>query len=282
METSKPPTPRGLALYIRAIRRSRHGTPKQFAKRLADHGISWVALGGPWHDTEGERWINKPETIARYADALLNVGVIPHIWGYPWHDRVELFVDQMTLASDPDIDGWLLDPELGLKHHPAAARELVRQSRAANPYRILGFTSYGNTRGHRSFPWDEFAEPGGFDPFKECDYGSPQLYDVPESRVLAGMRAYKEVGFDAIIPSFGAYKFVKRDASLPLRGRNRKAVSKTPAELDAHLGHFITSEIPIPGAIGWAENFVNRGLWRVLARWADWLRRGAGTLPPLR
>lgn len=271
--------PKGMALYVRSITRSRHGTPKEFAKRCADSGLGWIALGGPWHDTKGDRWINSPTVIKGYAAELAAAGVRPHIWGYPWHDRIERFVDDLGKATNDSIIGWLLDPELGLKQHPAAARALVQLCRQANPYRELGFTSYGLPMGHRTFPFAEFAEPGGYDPTKECDYGSPQLYDTPQARILVGMSDYASLGFDAVVPSFGLYKWAKQDASKPLSGKNRKAVPMQPWELEQHLLHFLDSDVPVEAMIGWAENFANRGLWQVLARWSERLARGACALP---
>lgn len=279
--------PTGLALYLRALSKKRHGTPKELAKKLADAGLRWAAIGGPWHDDpkKGNRWLNRPEEILRYSEALAAAGVQAHVWGYPWHDRVDAFVEDLLACTGPATSGWLLDPELGFKGHVAEAGDLFRKSRAAledrNPYIALGLTSYGLPRGHRSFPFEAFAEPGvEGDPLVECDYGSPQLYDVPEKRVLEGLADYAELGFDAVVPSFGVYKFVKADPALPLSGKNRKAVSKTPEELEAHLGDFIDSPVEVRGLIGWAFNFVNPGLWRVLSRWAERLDRGACALPP--
>lgn len=280
---NKPPTPEGISLYGRSFNAARHGSPKQFAKKCADHGLKWFAIGGPWHeDVNGvnkDRWINKPNVVKGYADALADAGVTPHVWGYPWHDRVEKFIEWMEQCSSASVDGWLLDPELGLKTFPAEARLLVRLCRSSNPYRILGFSSFGLPKFHKTFPFDEFAEPGVFDPFVEVDYGSPQLYDTPQRSILEGMSDYAELGFDVIVPSYGLYKWVKKDASKPLKGKNRKAVSMTKAELDRHLLYFLDSEVPVTAMIGWAENFATPGLWDILSRWAARLERGACSLP---
>jgi hypothetical protein len=275
-----------MSLYVRAISKARHGTPAKFAKLCADHGLKWVAIGGPWHeDRKGknlDRVMNKPGKVRQYAEALAKVGVTPHVWGYPWWTRVEKFVEDMERYDCSVIDGWLLDPELGMKRHPKEAAQLVHLCRESNPYRILGFTSYGLSKGHPTFPWDEFAEPGGFYPLKECDYGSPQLYDTPKKRVMQGMSEYAELGFDVVIPSFGLYKWTKRDPAQGSRlangKRNRKAVSLKPAELNAHLLSFVDSEVPVEAMIGWAENFVNRPLWRTLHEWSERLESGVCSL----
>lgn len=281
--------PQGLGLYLRALLARRHGSPKQLAKRLHDHRISWVAIGGPWHDSpkKGDRWINSPERIERYAVELENVGVEVHIWGYPWHDRVDQFVDDMVACTSTDvISGWLLDPELGFKKHPAEARTLFHKSRQAlleiNPYNLLGMTSYGIPAGHKSFPFDQFADDRSQgNPFVEVDYGSPQLYYLPERRVADGLEQWADLGFDEVAPSFGCYLFVQKDPEIPYSTRNRKAVSKTGSQLDEHLSHFVSTNVSVRSLIGWAYNFVDAAQWRVLARWSEWLDRGACALPEL-
>ncbi len=292
----KPPAPEGIALYVRAISNPRHGTSVQFAKRCADHGLKWIAIGGPWHEDRRskdgtvrnkDRRINRPDTIRRYAEQLAKIGVTPHIWGYPWWSRIEEFVEEMEACSCSAIDGWLLDPELGMKKHPLEAAKLVHLCREANPYRILGFTSYGLPKLHRVFPWEEFARPAGFHPLDECDYGSPQLYNTPKSRVVRGMSDYAELGFDVVIPSFGLYKWSKRNngyafgVRLPDGKINRRAVSMSTHDLNFHLLSFVDTPVPVRAMIGWADNFCEGALWGVLAQWAERLERGACALPGL-
>lgn len=291
--TEKSPSPKGMALYVRGISQSRHGSSVQFAKKCADHGLKWIAIGGPWHEdrkVDGkvknkDRRINKPDTIKRYAEQLAKRGVVPHIWGFPWWSRIEKFVEAMEECSCSAIDGWLLDPELGMKGHPLEAAKLVHLCRAANPYRILGFTSYGLPRVHPNFPWEEFARPAGFYPLEECDYGSPQMYDVPKSRVVQGMAEYAELGFDALVPSFGLYKWIKRDREYKMNIRlpngqiNRRATPLSAQELNSHLLSFIDTPIPVQAMIGWSDNFCEGALWRVLSQWAERLERGACELP---
>jgi len=264
------------------LSRKRHGSPAQFAKKCVTNGLRWIALGGPWHDQHGNRWINKPSTIWAYAAALSKVGVAVHVWGYPWWDRVDEFVADMAKCTTEDVMGWLLDPELGLKNHPDEASKLVKLCRQRDSAIVLGFTSYGLSKGHPTFPWAAFAKKGMSDPTKECDYGSPQLYDTPKNKVIQGMSEYVSIGFDYLIPSFGLYKWVKRDPSLgprlPNGKRNRMAVPLLAPELDAHLLSFVDSDVPVQGMIGWAENFCTPALWRVLKQWSERLDRGACAL----
>lgn len=271
--TTEPP--RGLALYVRKITKNRHKSPFRFAKLCADHGLKWIALATIWHDRKGgnrEIVINSVSVVNEYSQALAEAKVNPHIWGYPWHNRIKLFVSQTAAYLNPHIVGVLLDPELGLKDHFTEAVELFKAIRALNPYLLVGLTSYGLPRGHRNFPFGAFAEAGERGNVDvECDYGSPQLYDLPEGRILEGLADYDRLGFDHIIPSFGNYKHVKGEDG------KKRAISLTAAELERHLNHFVASSVPIPGAIGWAENFMNPSLWDVLARWAVIFEQG-GTI----
>jgi len=279
------PAPTRIGLYLRALKIKTVADARALGKRFSDNGLSWVAIAGPWHDRDGERWMNPPATVQRALDGIACCGVGAHVWGYPWWNRVEKFVADMQLACGNGVGlaGWLLDPELGMKDHTADAARLFRRSRAAlddlGGPALLGLTSYGLPRGHRNFPFDAFGKPGKAGRLLECDYGSPQLYDVPTARVLEGLADYAKIGFDEVVPSFGCYRFVKKDPALPLTGANRRAISKTPAELEAHLMDFVHSPVPVRGLIGWAENFVNAGQWKVLARWSDIIRRGVTALP---
>lgn len=273
----KTEPPKGLALFVRKLRPSspRMGKPHVFAKRCADHGLLWVALAAIWHDVKKGRprelVMNTPEIVADYSQALSEVGVNPHVWGYPWYDRIALFTDTLAAYLNPFIVGILLDPELGLKNHLLASQELFRRSRALNPYLLLGLSSYGLPRGHRTFPFGAFADAdslGNID--VECDYGCPQLYDLEERLILQGLAAYARLGFDHVVPAYGTYRHILED------GR-KKAISFTADELERHLRNFTESHVPIPAAIGWAENFMTPALWDVLARWAVIFERG-GTM----
>lgn len=277
-------TPTGLALYVRSISRSRHGTPKQLAKRLADHGLGWVAIGGPWHDQRGNRLINSVDEVRRYSDACAREGVQPYVWGYPWQGSEELFADRMAACSR-DHGLVLLDPELGsnptrstrpgpmrrAEDHARAVVEGVRERGA----RVVGLSTFGLVvRGQRWFPLEAFLAAG-------VDFAGGQTY-TSNRHVDASMDMFAEAidgrGI-ALVPNFGTYSFVKRDASKPLRGSNRRAVSKTPAELHAHLAEFVDSPHAVTAMIGWAENFVTKGQWAELARFAEWMHRGACVLP---
>lgn len=268
--------PRGLALYVRAIRKSRHGTPAAFAKRCADHGLGWIALGGAWHDQKGERWINRPSTIHRYADALAARGVDPYVWAYPAADRVELFVEHAAQAMGPSVAGLLLDPELAMnpsrrKSRRAAgeraAAKLIRDLRAiVLDGRPLGSSTYG--RPPRWMPIHPFLT--------EVDFTGGQHYTRSAAQTardvewwaaeLAGVVAPAE-RVPRLVPNFGTYRWKT------VNGK-RRAKSKTPAELDEHLGTFIGVDARIDTLIGWAENFVTSAQWKTLARWADWIDRG--------
>ena len=261
--------PKGMGLYLRRLREKKHGKPEELAEQLTDHKVSWVAIGGPWHDRKGPRFINNPATIATYGDALNAAGVAVHVWGYPWHSTIAKFETDMRRCSPPSVSGWLLDPELGLKGHFDEARRLTVESRTyCTDHRLaLGWTSYGLIAGHekgrRAFPTDAFAG---------CDYASPQLYTIGPQAVETGIDQYIRRGWGArIVPSFGCYRW---------KGSPRRAVSKSASELHDHLSAFIDHQEPIDAMIGWSYELLGMGGWKTISRWAEWLERGACMLNP--
>jgi len=261
--------PQGIGLYLRHLD-SKKLDPPRLADQYAKRGISWVAIGGPWHDENNSVWVNKPIQVQNYADAFKTAGVSAHVWGYCWHDRIDLFLRNMIECTNGSVDGWLLDPELGLKNQVREANSLFAQSRAyLGSDRVLGMTSYGLPRGHKTFPFEAFAKPGVSNAEVEVDYGSPQLYVVGEAQVKQGLADWKKLGFDVIIPSFGNYKFV----AAPGSDETKTAVSKTGPELHEHLSHFMGSASSISALIGWSSGFVTREQWEVLSKWGRVLRR---------
>jgi hypothetical protein len=236
----------------------KHQQQKLTAK-LLKAGITWVAIGGPWHDRRGMRWMNRPSRVHRYAEAIDASGIDVHIWGYPWHDTVPQFVKRMSECTNDYVKGWLLDPELGLKKHTDEAVALYKKSRNATPGLVLGMTSYGLPYGHKTFPWKAFAK---------SDYGSPQLYTYSKSqidRIARGMEGWTALGYDVVIPSFGTYKWVKKDESLPLSSTNRRGIMMSGAELRDHMSGFL----PCRAMIGWAENLVSKSAIPVLKEFSS-------------
>ena len=275
LKTMTTEPPKGLALFVRKIIKSRMKSPQEFAKLCADNGLKWIVFATIWYDVTkaGKKQnfvINGPEIIADYAQAMSEEGIKAHIWGYPWHDRINEFVEQIARYLSDYIVGILLDPELGLKKHIKEAEDLFNRVRFLNPYLYLGMSSYGLPAGHRSFPFEAFSDDTIGNPMIECDYGCPQLYDLSQAQILTGLNDWSKLGFDHIIPAFGLYKNVISDGK-------RHAVSLSPIELESHLMKFVESHVPIHGAIGWAENFMTPGLWNVLLRWAKVFESG-GTI----
>jgi len=115
-----------------------------------------------------------------------------------------------------------------------------------------GITSYGMAKGHPNFPWKEF---GG------CGLGSPQLYSVGPKDVDRGIRMWRDYGWTHIIPSVPAF------------GKN------SGDRMHSHLSNFVDGEENIAGFLIWSYRQLQRAEWKVVARWSEWLRRGACCLP---
>lgn len=257
--------PLGLGLYIRHIR-----NPKTFPiGNMAKNGVKWVAIGGPWHEVDSNRWVNNPSDVKLATEIFTGEGLDVHVWGYPYYNKVQSFIDDLKQCTTPKTVGWLLDPELGFKGFISRARELLKLSRAETSSRgmVLGMTSYGLPRLHATFPFEAFAKAGE-NPLAECDYGSPQLYTVSEKQIVEGLRSYEGIGFNRIVPSFGLFQHVVDDPTQPFSTTNKKAVSKTVEQLDKHMDKFLKSGVKVDAMIGWSSNFIDSKHWVVLHKYA--------------
>jgi hypothetical protein len=248
--------PKGIGLYLRAVA----GPPAPLVKLFKDHHVHWMAIGGPWHDSGGQRLINSADTCRRYSEAFEAAGIHSYVWGYPWQGTESRFLDQMQLCAS--FKRWLLDPELGINPvrrsiGPAwnkavtSARLLVGGAKArANE---VGMSTFGIPP--KWFPVDEFTP---------CDWGGGQTY-TKNGLIARSLRLFRSK-FAITIPNFGLY--------LPkpkVEGEKQKYRSKTPHELDTHLQIFLdeSQNSPSFAMIGWAENFMKANLWPVLARFAE-------------
>ena len=276
--------PEGLALYVRQIRKNRHGTPAQLAKKFADHGASWVAIGGPWQEPDKRnrvriRYINRPETILRYAAAFKARDVTPYVWGYPWQGHEEAFIDAMETASN-GLCGALLDPELGANPTKSSKAKPKRAANAhahklikltAERFITCGVSTYGSAARFKWFPLNAFASALQVH-FGPAAFLGGQTYtnDTLVSRSIRDFSRVLDKHATSVhmIPNFGTYS---RTAG--------RVVPKKPFELYDHLGEFVDDVEPIYGLIGWAENFMTPMLWRVFARFARQLERGVCSLP---
>lgn len=267
--------PKGMGVYLRAINTSPQKLDTTI-QRLIACKIKWAAIGSMWHEKGKVRWINKPETIVRITAALNEARIAPYNWGYPWYSTIDQFVRDMEVSlvfQGHHFDtlvtrGFLLDPELGLRKRHAEAKVLFQETRnIADKYEgfTIGFTSYGVIV--PDFPWDEYAEPGLSDPTVECDYGSPQLYEGTPEQIINGLAAYKKLGFDEIIPSFGLYVTYQENDKRAWR-------SKTPTELRKHYDTFVKAKPKFNAMIGWAENFIKPNLVPIIAEYSELLDRG--------
>lgn len=273
----------GTSLYLRRYSTRKHGSPKQLAKKFADHGASWVAIGGPWHDNKSQRMMNSPAQCRRLADAFYASGVEPWIWGYPWMGTEELFADQMNECAG-EYNLALLDPERG--SNPTRSRREPGRFKANAHAELLvelmaerfeggwcGLSTFGSGVRMKWFPLGAFAQTL-VKHFPGRTFLGGQTY-TEDSRVDPSIDDFLKVinkhgGLDKIqlVPNFGVYK----------RNYANRAVSKTPAELYAHFGEFIDEGEPVHAMIGWAENFMNARLWKMFARISDQLARGACAL----
>lgn len=269
-----PGRPRGLALYLRRIDEDRHGAPAALAARLADAGLRWVAIAGPWHDAEGRKSINSPATCQRYADACAARGVQPYVWGYPWQGSEELFVDELAACAGEHRLA-LIDPELGA--NPARAKGGAGKAAAnthaerlvdllAERFDGVGLSTFGSGVRMGWFPLLAFARRLALRLPGRAFIGGQTYTDdgAIDASIADFVRVARDVGGLEVVPNFGTY----HRAGVGADGKARYR-AKTAAELDAHLREFVDEGEPVLARIGWAENFMTPELWRVLREHAE-------------
>lgn len=276
--------PTGIGVYARTLSTATHGTPEQMAKRLQDHGVSWVAFLACWQDKSGPgksfaQRVPRRDVVRRYIDACARAGIDVWLWGFPWVGREELYIEAMRSYSGAPVRGWLHDPEVSYrdrdKRPPPGSRgqgeavdaesdatasyaarraqlliELDAAARAELRLAPSGITSYGMAQWH-ALPWSQLAAGGA--------WGSPQLYTVSPDQVDAGLHAWSDRGFATLLPSIPTYG------------------PKSGAALDAHLAAFVDDgdEPTIDGFAVWSYQQTGASEWRTLARWAEMLRAKA-------
>jgi len=218
--------------------------------------------------------------IERYSDGLANAGVNPWVWGYPWWDRPDEWLERIASCITGSTAGVVINAELGVKGHPQVARMIFSELRAANPSLCIALSSYGVARWHgdgkpetiSDFPWEAFADPKSVgSPQLECDCSMPQVYELPERLMKMALNQHSDLGFDHIVPSFGAFHHVTTPVSDG--GTKRMAVAYLPHELRIHLNQLIACQrtMPFDGAICWADNWLmsRPALWTVIAEYAE-------------
>ncbi|MBO6937520.1 MAG: hypothetical protein JJ863_21280 [Deltaproteobacteria bacterium] len=267
--------PRGLAVYVRRMSTSSHGTPAEFAARMKACGLRWIALAGPWHELRDGRvrtgMMNPVERIHAYGDALEDAGIQVYVWGYPWLGHSELFVEQIAAAAK-----WgrvLLDPELGANPSKAATgsrkalanaeAELVVRRCANAGVKVCGLSTFGNGYRIGWFPLVAYARalaehfPGrsfiGGQTYTSNDAVDPSKADM--LALIARDRLEVE-----LVPNFGLYKRV---------GAERTVKRRTARDLLEHLQEFVDDPVPVRALIGWAENFLHDETEKALSRFDD-------------
>lgn len=277
-------TPEGLSLYLRHYDKRKHGTPAQLMKRFCDNGAKWVAVAGPWQDERGNKFINTPKVCKTLLDAAYDAGLEPYVWGYPWMGREEKFAEDMARCAG-EYNLALLDPELGSNptrsgsgtgkaKANAHAAKLVKEMHGHFEGGVCGLSTFGSGVRMKWFPLYAFADALSKH-FPGATFLGGQTYTdnkVIDRSIADFVKAIERFGgleTMALVPNFGTYTW--KEAG----NRRSGARSRTPAELDSHFMEFIDEGEPVEAMIGWAENFMNPGLWRSFAKMAERMERGA-------
>jgi len=246
---------RGIGLYVRRMSQRTHGTPEEFAAKLAAHGVALVAFMACWQDQNGSSDPNSGK-VGPYAKACLSAGVEPWLWGFPrpqtvFQTRYFGSFTEHVQDSGGAIKGFLHDPEVywqrkgakagagmrgqgeaisgvadsgaSLSFLEAAALQFVDKDfavRRALGVRDAGITSYGAARWF-GLPWPPLARLG---------HGSPQIYSADTREKVQGyLSDWREFCSDLrpSLPTYGgnsgsagamlehAARFMNPDGSVP-------------------------------------------------------------------
>lgn len=228
--------PSGIGIYLRNLT-PKYGTPEKAAKKCADHGVSFVALMGPWLDDTGEKRL-RPKTIdAEFGQAMAEEDVDVWVWGYPDAGKENAFVESMvTYAKTCGAVGLLLDPEKSYKGNPRAVDQLISTTLDALDESLdLGVTSFGRLDWHNL--------PG----LKGVGWSSPQLYTVSSDACRKAIATWQVPGAH-IVPSVPAY------------GPNSEG------ELDVYLE---AMHDLVKGYIVWSWPQISAQEWRTIQAWSN-------------
>jgi hypothetical protein len=283
--------PKGIGLYTRNLSSSVYRSPKQAAKQAADNGVSFIAIMAMWQDylngKDRQLYSNGQDgsLIASYAAAFKQQNIDVWLWGFPRGGWEEPFVERfgdVTKICKGTISGWLFDPEvyykwsgkpiasLSMRGQPEFSTDAVPQGNKLSRRRQatmlidlamdaldeslgIGITSYGMAQYHKNFPWEKFGGVG---------WGSPQLYTVSPKQIDEGIKAWRNLEWKHIVPS------------VPTFG------AKSGSALHDFLSNFVDGEEDISGLIFWSWEMTSVDEWRVLARWAEWMKAHLCELGP--
>jgi hypothetical protein len=239
--------PARAGVFLRALSRSRHGTPAQAAKKAADHGLSWVALmaiglrGSP-----AREHVEALGPISEYGAAFHEAGVAPWVWFFPLAEAPEEAAEAAGRALVACKGrGLILDVEKPYDRNAAACRRLVGASLdQLDETQGIATTSFPIARMHPRMPWDEMV----------VGTGMPQTYTITPGNARRAVREWRERGHTSVVPigpAFGA---------------------RAEAKLLPYLrAAYLDDRTPIVDGIGiWSWELMSGREWRTIETIAGW------------
>jgi hypothetical protein len=190
--------PKGKGVFIDDLAREGK-SPAHLIERLKWMGISFLLIEIAWHDDKQDNTHNLEDgSLAAFVPELVAAGIQCWVWGFPSPDRVERFVELVEHAYRvaPQVAGVVVDAEKPFygPQYATQAEDLMSRLKALG--RPVGFTSYGYTNYHTSFPYEAFAS---------ADFGMPQIYsELGEAYPDKADDSYRDLGIEYIVPINGA------------------------------------------------------------------------------
>lgn len=248
---TRPATPElnGKSVVILDVDDSEKGDLNRIVARVQEAGISNVIL----RIADGAR----PENIDRRRGDLcapLTIalqGLHCEVWGwqtiYGQHgaDMEAQAVAVIHRVRQLGLDGLVIHAGNDFEGQAKAATRYMETLRAVAPELPVALSAFRYSRGHRSFPWEEFLA--------HCDLHLPQVFwqrRTPRAVLGRSVDEHRQHRFARPVIPIGA-------------AHNQESIVPTTAET---LHAFLTTarDLGLPGAIVWRWETLNNAEWEII------------------
>ena len=196
--------PKGFGFYLRRMS-SKPSTNdiNLLIDRLKTAKASWVSLMVESEDG----FINPLSNLKAFADVIQQNGIEVWVWTFPGSKRASSVSESESAAmlansccNGLNAKGIMLDVEVAYKGKQKALNAFVGKS--------IRLTNYSNfTIGFVSYPIPSFHKDIDWNCLKQCDFGSPMIYDSAKTKTLIDKSYNEYVQYNSIwIPSLATYE----------------------------------------------------------------------------
>lgn len=266
-------TPTGLGLYLMAMAES---TIRVRVQKMADHGVSWVMIGGPCIDPSRVE-MGKPAIVMmnpaarcqQIAEVLDYHGIVHGVWGRSAAGHEALFAQQLAECCTPtslaalfdpgkiaDIEGEQPNPTAGQFAAREAARALLRELAKYHFGRPIGLISPGPHQAPPTFPREVYTSWTAGQDRPVVGWHLPHLPEHDVDEADRELQAYRDLGAQVLIPSFNTFRCTD----------SGEVVRMSKSELDARVRALLSlrDKHGLSAIAGWSETQISKSGWEVL------------------